>query len=60
VKNKLFVALNTFLTPIRDKRRYYEGHMEEVLEILYAGNKVVQQEAQETLDKVLSALKLIR
>jgi hypothetical protein len=34
--------------------------MEEVLEILYAGNKVVQQEAQETLDKVLSALKLIR
>lgn len=58
VKNKLFVSLNTFLTPIREKRRYYEEHMEEVLEILHAGNTVVQQEAQETLDKVLSALKL--
>ncbi len=58
VKTKLFVALNTFLTPIREERRHYEGRMDEVLEILHAGNKVVQQEAQETLEKVLLALKL--
>lgn len=58
VKTKLFVALNTFLTPIREKRCYYEQHMAQVIDILHAGNKVVQQEAQETLEKVLSALKL--
>lgn len=58
VKQKLFVTLNTFLTPIREKRRHYEQNMDEVVDILHVGNKVVQQEAQETLDKVLSALKL--
>lgn len=58
VKTKLFDALNTFLAPIREKRRYYEGHLDEVAEILYSGNKAVQKEAQETLEKVLSALKL--
>lgn len=58
VKQKLFLALNTFLTPIREKRRYYEEHLDEALEILHGGNRVVQKEAQDTLDKVLSALKL--
>lgn len=60
VKTKLFVALNTFLTPIREKRRHYGGRMDEVLEILHAGNKVVQQEAQETLEKVLITAKLAK
>lgn len=60
VKTKLFVALNTFLTPIREKRRYYEVRMDEVLEILHAGNRVVQQEAQETLEKVLITAKLAK
>ncbi len=58
VKQKLFLALNTFLTPIREKRRYYELRMDEVLEILHSGNQAVRQEAQVTLDKVLYALKL--
>lgn len=58
VKTKLFVALNTFLTPIREKRSYYEQNMPQVIDILHAGNKIVQQEAKETLEKVLSALKL--
>ena len=60
VKERLFEVLNTFLTPIREKRRYYEQNMDEVKEILHAGNKIVQQEAQETLNKVLSALKLVK
>ena len=60
VKQKLFMALNTFLTPIREKRRYYEQNKDEVKEILRAGNDIVKQEAQETLDKVLSALKLVK
>ncbi|MFA5776106.1 MAG: tryptophan--tRNA ligase [Patescibacteria group bacterium] len=60
VKTKLFNTLNTFLTPIREKRRYYEQNMDEVKEILHAGNNIVRQEAQETLDKVLSTLKLVK
>jgi len=60
VKQKLFLALNTFLTPIREKRRYYEEHLPEVLEMLRSGNRIVRQEAQGTLDTVLSALKLTK
>lgn len=60
VKQKLFTALNTLLTPIREKRRYYESRMPEVMEILDAGNETVKAEAQETLDNVLSALRLQR
>lgn len=60
VKQKLFATLNTFLTPIREKRHYYEQHMNEVTDVLHAGNKVVQQEAHQTLEKVLTALKLVK
>jgi len=60
VKQKLFSTLNTFLTPIREKRHYYENHMGEVLDILHSGNAVVQKEASKTLEKVLSALKLVK
>lgn len=60
VKEKLFTVLNTFLTPIREKRRYYEQNMSEVVDILHTGSNVVKQESQETLDKVLNALKLVK
>jgi tryptophanyl-tRNA synthetase len=60
VKTKLFETLNTFLTPIREKRSYYEQHLAEVTDILHAGNDVVRQQAQETLDKVLIALKFVK
>jgi len=60
VKQKLFLALNTFLAPIREKRRYYQDHLDEVLEMLRSGNQIVCQEAQGTLDTVLSALKLTK
>ncbi len=60
VKQKLFLALNTFLTPIRERRRYYEEHLDEVLGMLRSGNQIVRQEAQNTLDTVLSALKLTK
>jgi tryptophanyl-tRNA synthetase len=60
VKQRLFECLNTLLTPIREKRGYYEQHIDEVIEILHTGNNIVKQEAQITLDKVLSALKLVK
>jgi tryptophanyl-tRNA synthetase len=60
VKQALFTVLNTFLTPIRKKRRYYEQNTQEVLDILHTGNEVVRKEANETLSKVLQALKLVK
>lgn len=58
VKDKLFVALNTFLAPIREKRRYYEEHTAEVKDVLAEGTRVVRSEAQKTLDAVKTQMKL--
>lgn len=60
VKTKLFNALNVLLLPIREKRHYYEQHMEEVKEILHSGNQKVQKESDKTLEKALTAMKLIK
>lgn len=39
VKEKLFIALNDFLTPIREKRRYYEERSDLAKEILVESTK---------------------
>ena len=53
VKKFLFNVLNEFLTPIREKRAYYEQHPEEVVEILRAGTA----DAVATAEKTLAAVK---
>ena len=58
VKQKLALALNNFLEPIRERRRYYESHRDEVIDILKQGTKVTRQEAQTTLEKVRQAMKI--
>jgi tryptophanyl-tRNA synthetase len=58
VKEKLFIALNEFLEPIREKRAYFEGHMDEVFDILKEGTKVTREETQKTLEKVREAMKI--
>jgi len=58
VKEKLFIALNEFLEPIRQKRAYFEGHMDEVFDILKEGTKVTREETQKTLEKVREAMKI--
>jgi len=60
VKEKLFTALNSFLKPIREKRKYYEAHLDEVKDILALGTKTVQEEAQKTLNEVREKMKLPR
>ena len=60
VKEKLYIALNNFLTPIREKRRYYETHLKEVEGILHSGNIKVQLEAANILKSTLKALKLLK
>ncbi len=60
VKEKLFAALNNFLAPVREKRRYYESHLNEVNDVLKEGTKAVVEEARETLAEVREKMKLPR
>lgn len=52
VKEKLFLVLNKLLTPIRERRAYYEAHLDEVKDILHEGTKRTRIEAQKTLTLV--------
>ena len=58
VKEKLFTALNPFLAPVRNKRSYYEQHVDEVLDILNEGTKSARREAKKTLSRVKEKMKL--
>ena len=58
VKEKLFVALNNFLGPIREKRKYYEDHPQEAKEILIEGTKRARKTAMEVLEKVRERTKI--
>ena len=58
VKEKLYIALNNFIAPIREKRKYYEEHLDEVVEILAEGSRAVRGEAKLTLNKVKEKMKL--
>jgi tryptophanyl-tRNA synthetase len=58
VKTKLFIALNEFLKPIREKRVYYESHPKEVKEILHSGIDRTTAEVAKTMELVKSKMKL--
>lgn len=58
VKEKLFIALENFLTPIREKRAYYEKHKDTVMDILREGTAITRTEAQKTLHVVRDAMKM--
>lgn len=56
VKTKLALALNKFLTPIRDRRAEFEGKFDLIDGIIEEGSKKAAIEAQKTLDEVLSVM----
>lgn len=56
VKTKLALALNKFLTPIRERRAKFAGNDELIKQIIEEGSKKTQIEAQKTLDEVLVAM----
>ncbi len=58
VKEKLFIALNNFLTPIREKRKYYEDHPQIAKEILIEGTKKARKVVIETIEKFREKTKL--
>lgn len=57
-KKELIEAMNKFLNPIREKRKYYEEHPEIVKEILDNGTKKAKQKAEEQMKKVQKAMKI--
>ncbi len=58
VKKFLFAVLNDFLTPIREKRAYYEAHPEEVIAALTEGTTAARAKAEQTLAEVKHAMKI--
>lgn len=58
VKEKLFMALNEFLKPIRDRRAEFEKNPDELDKILKEGTERARAVAKETMEKVRSAMKI--
>lgn len=58
VKGKLFAALNNFLTPIREKRKYYEDRPKEAKEILIESTKRARKIVIETVGRFRERTKL--
>ncbi len=57
-KKQLAQNINKELSPIREKRKYYEEHPEEVDRILIEGTRRAREEAKKTMKKVKKAMKL--
>ena len=57
-KKQLAEVINEKFAPIREKRRYYESHIEEVEKILEEGSKKARIEASKVLKEVRSAVKM--
>ena len=57
-KKQLARNINTTLEPIREKRKYYEAHPEEVDKVLIEGTKKAREVAKETMKKVKKAMML--
>ncbi len=51
-KKELAEKINEFLKPIREKRKYYEEHPEEVEQILMDGTARAQEKASEVMKRV--------
>ena len=57
-KKELATALSEFLKPIRERRKYYEDHMDEVENILKKGTEAARQRAQDVMTRVRKSMKL--
>ena len=57
-KKLLIAVLEEMLEPIRERRKYYEQHIEEVYDILRRGSDEARTTAQETLEDVRRAMRI--
>jgi tryptophanyl-tRNA synthetase len=60
VKQKLFVALEDFIAPMRERRALYESKEDILKDLVAEGSKRVRELTTETLDKVKDGLYLPR
>lgn len=58
VKEKLFIALKTFLDPIRNRRKEAESKLPELLQIAISNSKDVSKEASKTIHEMKKAMKI--
>ena len=58
VKKFLYAVLNEFLTPIRERRAYFEAHPEEVIAALTEGTEEARRTAEQTLSEVKKAMQI--
>ncbi len=58
VKQKLLVAVNAFIAPIREKRIYFENNRNLVRDILVTGIEKTRFEAKKTLDVAKEAMQI--
>lgn len=58
IKKFLFNVLNDLLKPIREKRKYYEEHIDLVYDVLQKGTMAAYDKASETLNEVKEAMKI--
>lgn len=56
IKKVLYNVLEEILSPIREKRRYYEEHLDEVYSILKEGTNKANEKANKTLKDVKKAI----
>lgn len=57
-KKELIEAMNNFLKPIQEKRKYYEEHPEEVERILNEGTEKALEKANITIKNIKKAMKI--
>lgn len=57
-KKLLIAVLEELLEPIRERRKHYEQHIEEVYEILRRGSEEARKAAAETLHDVRNAMRI--
>ncbi len=57
-KKELIQKMEEFLTPIREKRKHYEEHPEEVEQILKDGTDKAREKAKDTMKKVKEAIEI--
>lgn len=57
-KKELIDAMNQFLKPIQEKRKFYEDHPDEVERILKEGTSCAKEKAKETVHRVKEAMKI--
>lgn len=57
-KKELIKAMNEFLKPIHERRKYYEENPEEVQKILDEGTEAARERAKNTMENVRKAMRI--